>query len=889
MSTRDDNRWRRRIARCATVLCLLVTLAWQPAEAQCPNWSTQGRDFWLMFLQNYTINDGMSLIATGTPGTQVRVRNQLLGLNQAKVITSSGVVTFDISATHGYSQPNGQVENFGLQVTATRDISLYASNFGSATFDIATILPTSTLGVEYMAQTWPSGAGSGAEVGFVATDDSTVLTMTVPCQTTSGSQTISVGTTITRTLMRGQTLQMRATTSGGDFSGMVVSSNDKPFAMFVGHNCANVPNGCSACDHIYEQMLPQNNWGRTFVLTPTAERTGGDIVIVTSSEGNNAISYDGTVVTTLQMGQTYTIDMPSGAAHTLQTTKPVMVQLLLKGGSCGGQPGDPAAVTVPPVEQGVKKVTFQALNTDRTTAHYVNIVTRTHQVRGMTLDNQSIATAFSDLGNGYSYAKLSVAPGNHTLRNNAGYFVAYFYGLGDYESYAYIAGMGLRNLNNQLLVNGVDERTISDSLTVCVGDTVLLELVSEDTSARAEWHANGVWITNNQASIRQVFDSAGRYDIMAVVLAWCDTLTSTLYVLDSPRDTVNASICINDTYHWNGKNYDTEGLYPEVFPAHNGCDSTVVLNLHVQQPDPYYVYDSMCHGRDYLWDNRVLTSPGVYEATIESSAGCDSTVILTLSEVMPLRGALRYESDCAHKLYTLHVDSALLSSSDAFRWLSVPPDTLLEHHPTEPSPEVSPEVATLYTLRYRYHGCEFDQKLLLEPPQWPEAKMEVNPEVLTYEHPFFDAYDITQNNISRQWTVDGEYAGDLVHLHGTVNTAVDSVVIGLTVYNGSCTDSTVRVLPVSHATVWIPTAFTPSDDANSYFRIVMQEINGAELSIYNREGLLMYRTDDPAAGWDGTHNGRACPQGAYVWVLTYRTDLHPSETQSRTGSVLLLR
>ena len=101
MNTRDDNRWRRRIARCATVLCLIVTLAWQPAEAQCPNWSTQGRDFWLMFLQNFSFNDGMSLIATGTPGTQVRVRNQLLGLNQAKIITSSGVVTFDISATHG--------------------------------------------------------------------------------------------------------------------------------------------------------------------------------------------------------------------------------------------------------------------------------------------------------------------------------------------------------------------------------------------------------------------------------------------------------------------------------------------------------------------------------------------------------------------------------------------------------------------------------------------------------------------------------------------------------------------------------------------------------------------------------------------------------------------
>lgn len=887
MNSRIGHKWRRRTARCAALLCLLASLLWQPAEAQCPNWSTSGRDFWVMFLQNYSINDGLSLVATGPVGAQVRVRNQRLGLNQMKIIGSSGVVSFDISATYGYSQANGQVQDFGLLVTSTRDISLYASNFGSATFDIATILPTSTLGIEYMVQTWPNGAAGGAEVGFVATDDSTELTMTLPCATSAPSH--SAGTTITQMLMRGQTFQMSAQ-AGQSFSGMVVTSNSRPFAMFVGHNCANVPTtNCSACDHVYEQMLPRNNWGRTFVLIPTAVRTGGDVVIVTSSENNNTINYDGTVVATLQAGQTHELNMPSGAAHQLNTSKPSMVQLMLKGAGCGGQPGDPAAVTVPPVEQGLKKVTFQALNTDRTTAHYVNIVTRTHQVRGMSIDNNPIDNAFTALNNGYSYAQLSVSPGNHTLRNSVGSFVAWFYGLGEYESYAYIAGMALRNLNNQLLVNGVDERTISDSLTACVGDTVVFEVVSHDTTARAEWWDNGVWLTNNQKRITQVFDSAGRHDVLAVVLSWCDTLSATVYVLDSPRDTVKASICINETYTWNGKNYDTEGFYPEVFRAANGCDSTAVLNLHVQTSDPGRIADSMCHGRDYIWHDRILNSPGEYEATFTSSAGCDSTVILTLTEVMPLRGAMRYESDCLHKRYTLHVDSALLASSDAFRWLSVPPDTVLEGHPTAPSPEVSPEVATLYTLRYRYHGCEFDTKMLLEPPEWPEAKMEVNPDVLTYDHSSFDAYDITHNNISRVWTVDGEYAGELVHLHGAVDPSVDSVVIGLTVYNGTCTDSTVRVLPVSHATVWIPTAFTPTGDEASYFRIVMQEIEGAEMSIYNREGLLMFRTDDPAKGWDGTHNGRPCTQGAYVWTLTYRTELQPTETQSRTGTVLLLR
>ena len=61
------------------------------------------------------------------------------------------------------------------------------------------------------------------------------------------------------------------------------------------------------------------------------------------------------------------------------------------------------------------------------------------------------------------------------------------------------------------------------------------------------------------------------------------------------------------------------------------------------------------------------------------------------------------------------------------------------------------------------------------------------------------------------------------------------------------------------------------------------------LSIFNRQGLLVYTTDHPEEGWDGTHEGEPCMQGAYVWHLTYTTDITPERTQSAIGTITLLR
>ncbi len=93
----------------------------------------------------------------------------------------------------------------------------------------------------------------------------------------------------------------------------------------------------------------------------------------------------------------------------------------------------------------------------------------------------------------------------------------------------------------------------------------------------------------------------------------------------------SASICSGDSYTFGTQTLTTGGTYTEVFTSVSGCDSTVVLTL-----TEYPVYNetataSMCVGSTYQFGTQSLTTAGTYTEVFTSISGCDSTVVLTLT------------------------------------------------------------------------------------------------------------------------------------------------------------------------------------------------------------------------------------------------------------------
>ena len=89
--------------------------------------------------------------------------------------------------------------------------------------------------------------------------------------------------------------------------------------------------------------------------------------------------------------------------------------------------------------------------------------------------------------------------------------------------------------------------------------------------------------------------------------------------------------------------------------------------------------------------------------------------------------------------------------------------------------------------------------------------------------------------------------------------------------------------------LFAPNVFTPDASTNNRFTVVCNGAVEAELTLYNRQGLFVYSTADLEQGWDGTHNGTPCPQGAYVWHFRYRTVDRPTDWNKAIGTVTLLR
>lgn len=90
--------------------------------------------------------------------------------------------------------------------------------------------------------------------------------------------------------------------------------------------------------------------------------------------------------------------------------------------------------------------------------------------------------------------------------------------------------------------------------------------------------------------------------------------------------------------------------------------------------------------------------------------------------------------------------------------------------------------------------------------------------------------------------------------------------------------------------VWAPNVIVPNGDVdeNRTFKFkYSSNVTDFHIYIYNRGGRLVYRSDDPSFVWDGTHNGSALPQGAYVWVVKFRdTDGRPCQEK---GTVTIVR
>ncbi len=162
---------------------------------------------------------------------------------------------------------------------------------------------------------------------------------------------------------------------------------------------------------------------------------------------------------------------------------------------------------------------------------------------------------------------------------------------------------------------------------------------------------------------------------------WDSIVLLTLYVTTIDSTIIEDNICLGDTYAKNGFTIQTDSLttgsYNFSLLTSNmyGCDSLAILHLYISKSDSSYIYDSICHGKNYT-KNGFKINTGVFQIgtinrkrTSLNQYGCDSIIHLFLT-ILPTSDSIIHDAVKKGDIYNkngfiIHTDTLALDTINA--------------------------------------------------------------------------------------------------------------------------------------------------------------------------------------------------------------------------------
>lgn len=424
------------------VACVLAGLI-SSAQQLIP---TRGKEFWFGFMENYTnsVNPHLYVYISSDVNTSGTMSSPV-GWEQPFNVTANTVTQLEVPLDNEHLT-SGIVENKSVLIVTEDTVAVYALNFEGATADATVIYPTPSLGTDYFVQAYSGLAGDVnlvSELLIVATADGTQMEITPACLTMDGQLP---GVPYTISLNTGESYQVQASVGDDDVTGTRVRATElsgacRPFAVFSGSVCANVPITCTYCDHVYEQNLPTPFWGSSYYSVPFEDSDGYTYRLIARQDGTQ-ITVDNGPPVNLNAGDYVEVNN-TAEPHCFAGNLPFSVSQLMEGSTCSGGLSDPALLILNADEQKINDITFATVVSQAITDQYINVVVDITDVSSVVLNGTPVSsgqfTPFVSCSD-RAYATLPLTQGSHRISCVNG-LTGYVYGTGPgFETYAYSVG-----------------------------------------------------------------------------------------------------------------------------------------------------------------------------------------------------------------------------------------------------------------------------------------------------------------------------------------------------------------------------------------------------------------------------------------------------------------
>jgi gliding motility-associated-like protein len=201
------------------------------------------------------------------------------------------------------------------------------------------------------------------------------------------------------------------------------------------------------------------------------------------------------------------------------------------------------------------------------------------------------------------------------------------------------------------------------------------------------------------------------------------------------------------------------------------------------------------------------------------------------------------------------------------------------------------------------NGCSANETIIdyICVDDYPIADFSIDPEELSTFNNEIDFTNESIGAVTYDWSFgDNTYSNSInpIHEYSVLGNPAEFIYdVKLIAYSDlGCADSIIGELPFYEDLIYnIPNTFTPDGNLyNETFKPVFTsgfdplEYN---LKIYNRWGELIFESNDPAYGWDGSYGSSQtiyAPDGTYLWKVSFKK-LKDDENVEVIGSVNLLR
>ncbi|MBL7812635.1 MAG: PKD domain-containing protein [Bacteroidetes bacterium] len=192
-----------------------------------------------------------------------------------------------------------------------------------------------------------------------------------------------------------------------------------------------------------------------------------------------------------------------------------------------------------------------------------------------------------------------------------------------------------------------------------------------------------------------------------------------------------------------------------------------------------------------------------------------------------------------------------------------------------------------------------EKKYFIKVLNAPYTYFMVTPSVLFLPNADIRTRNLTTGAITYNWSVFRNVNQALVGTSTkfepafTVNDTGFYDVLLITISNQGCYDTLLIEKPLyvnPTGIMHVPDAFTPNkDDKNEVFRPMGINVQKDFylFQIFNRWGEVVYETNDPASGWDGTYKDKLCQTGVYAYKVKAR--FYSGEEYTGKGVVHLMR